>query len=96
MRKILILFLCLFGITLGFSKVKTVKVNVPSSITIQKGDTYSIDVIDTTMSKYVSMYYRDSILHITGPIDIYEPIKIRITTPDSVSIITGRNYKILR
>ena len=95
MKKILILLLCLFTLSIGQirseSPIKFVKVNVPT-----KGDNYTVCVMDSSVSKYITMRYKDSTLYINSSVELIEPIKIRIVTPDSLSITTNRNYKITR
>ena len=100
MKKILILLLCLFTLSIGQirseSPIKSIKVNVPSNIVITKGDNYTVCVMDSSVSKYITMRYKDSTLYINSSVELIEPIKIRIVTPDSLSITTNRNYKITR
>jgi hypothetical protein len=96
MRKILILLLCIFGLSFGYTQVKNVKINVPSNVIVTKGDNYTVCVIDSFISKYITMRYKDNTLYINSLIELSEPIKIRIITPDSLSITTNRNYKLLR
>lgn len=96
MRKILILLLCIFGLTICYPQVRNVRVNMPSRVSVQKSSDYTVCVLDSTISKYITMYYRDSTLYINSSIELTDPVKIRITSPDSLSITTGRNYKIVR
>jgi hypothetical protein len=96
MRKILILLLCIFGLSFGYTQVKNVKVNVPSNVIVTKGDDYTVCVMDSSISKYITMRYKDSTLYINSLVELIEPIKIRIVTPDSLSITTNRNHKITR
>ena len=96
MRKILILLLCIFGLTLCYPQVRNVKVNVPSRVLVHRGSDYTICVLDSTVSKYITMCYRDSTLYINSSVELTDPIKIRITSPDSLSITTSRNFKINR
>jgi hypothetical protein len=100
MKKILILLLCIFTLSIGQirseSPIKFIKVNVPSKISICYGKPYSINVLDSTMNKYITMSYKDSVLYITSMYEFEQPLNIRITTPDSLQIITNRNHKIIR
>ena len=96
MRKILILLLCIFGLTFSYPQVRNVKVNVPSRVVVNRDDNYSVCILDSTASKYITMYYKDSTLYINSSVELTEPIKIRITTPDSLNITAGRFYKINR
>ena len=69
MKKILILLLCIFTLSIGQIKsespIKYIKVNVPSKVSIYYGEPYSVSV-DSTMNKYVTMLYKDSILYINS------------------------------
>ena len=96
MRKILILLLCIFGLTLCYPQVRNVRVNMPSKVFVHKGDDFSVCVLDSTVSKYITMCYRDSTVYINSSVELVDPVKIRITSPDSLSITTGRNYKIVK
>ena len=100
MRKILILLLCLFTLSIGQirseSPIKFIKVNVPSKISIRYGKSYSVNVLDSTMNKYITMSYKDSVLYINSMYEFEQPLNIRITTPDSLQITTNRNHRIIR
>lgn len=100
MKKILILLLCLFTLSIGQirseSPIKFIKVNVPSRISICYGKPYSVNVLDSTMNKYVTMLYKDSVLYINSMYELEQPLKIRITAPDSLQITTNRNHRIIR
>lgn len=96
MKKVLILLLCIFSIALSYPQVKTVKVNVPSVITMQRDSVYSVNVLDPEYEKYIIMYEKDSTLFINSTVEITEPIKIRIASPNSLTITPGRNFKISR
>ena len=99
MKKILILLLCIFTLAIGQirseSPIKSIKVNVPSKVSIYYGEPYSVSV-DSTMNKYVTMLYKDSVLYINSMYEFEQPLNIRITTPDSLQITTNRNYRIIR
>lgn len=99
MKKILILLLCLFTLSIGQihseSPIKSIKVNVPSKVSIYYGKPYSVSV-DSAMNKYVTMLYKDSVLYINSMYEFEQPLNIRITTPDSLQITTNRNHKIIR
>lgn len=105
MKKLLILLLCIFSLSFGYTQVDTfkkVKVDVPSVIMIRPDTIHSIYVPDTTLSKYLNIYVYDSTLHIEYVKPYYRelmkeiPIKMRITTPDSLHITTSRDYKRIR
>lgn len=96
MKKVLILLLCIFSIALSYPQVRTVKVNVPSVITTQRDSIYSVDVLDSTYEKYIIMYEKDSTLYISSTVELPEPIRIRIASPNSLTITPGRNFKISR
>lgn len=96
MKRILILLLCIFGLTFGYTQVRTVRVNVPSKVIVTQGNDYLVSIPDTTIAKYITMSYKDSILYINSSYELTEPIEIRITTPDSLNITTGRFYRINR
>jgi hypothetical protein len=100
MKKILILLLCLFTLSIGQihseSPIKYIKVNVPSKVSICYGKPYSVNVLDSTMNKYVTMSYKDSVLYINSIYEFEQPLNIRITTPDSLQILTNRNHRIIR
>lgn len=99
MKKVLILLLCIFSIALSYPQVKTVKtvkVNVPSVITMQRDSIYSVDVLNPVYEKYIIMSEKDSTLYINSTVEITEPIKIRIASPNSLTITPGRNFKISR
>jgi hypothetical protein len=97
MKKILILLLCLFTLSIGRSEspIKFIKVNVPSKISVCYGKSYSVSV-DSTMNKYVTMSYKDSVLYINSMYEFEQPLNVRITTPDSLQITTNRNHRIIR
>lgn len=99
MKKILILLLCIFTLSIGQIKsespIKSVKVNVPSKIIIYYGKSYSVNV-DSAMNKYVTMLYKDSVLYINSKYELGQSLNIRITTPDSLQITTNRNHRIIR
>lgn len=100
MKKVLILLLCIFSLSFGYTQVdsfKTIKMNVPSYVTVKTDSIRSVYVPDTLMSKYLNIYVRDSILHVDYTKPYYhdimkEPIRMRIYTPDSVNITTTRYY----
>ena len=96
MRKILILLLCIFGLTLCYPQVRNVKISVPSKVLVKRDSNYTVCILDPTISKYITMYYRDSTLYINSLVELTDPIKIRITSPDSLSITTSRNFKIVK
>ena len=105
MKKILILLLCIFSLSFGYTQVdtfKNVKVDVPSVIIIKPDTVHSVYVPDTTISKYLNIHVCDGTLHIGYVRPYYRelmkemPIKMRITTPDSLHITTSRNYKRIR
>lgn len=100
MKKILILLLCLFMLSIGQIKsespIKSIQVNVPSKIVVCYGKPYSVNVLDSTMNKYIIMSYKDSTLYINSKYELEQPINIRITTPDSLKITTNRNHRIIR
>lgn len=100
MKKLLILLLCIFTLAISQVKpespIKTVKVNVPSKISIQYGKSYSVNLLDSSMNKFVTMYHKDSTLYINSSYELPNPLKIRITTPDSLQITTNRNHEINR
>ena len=95
MKKKLLILLFIFGLTIGYAQVRNVRINVPSNVTIVNDKDFSVQ-IDTIVSKYITMCYKDSTLYINSPYELTEPVKIRITTPDSLSITTGRFYKLIR
>lgn len=100
MKKILVLLLCIFSLTFGYTQIdsfKTIKLNVPSHVTVKTDTLREVYVPDTLMSKCLNVYVHDSILHIDYTKPYYheilkEPIKMRISTPDSVNITTTRYY----
>lgn len=104
MKKVLILLLCIFSLSFGYTQIdsfKTIKMNVPSYVTVKTDTLREVYVPDTLMSKCLNIYVRDSILHVDYTKPYYheimkEPIRMRIYTPDSVNIITSKNYKITR
>lgn len=105
MKKLLILLLCIFSLSFGYTQVDTfkkVKVDVPSVIMIRPDTIHSVYVSDTTISKYLNIYVYDGTLHIGYVKPYYRelmkniPIKMRITTPDSLHITTSRDYKRIR
>ena len=100
MKKILILLLCMFTLSIGQIKsespIKFVKVHVPRNISICYGKTYSVNVLDSPMHKYITMSYKDSVLYINSMYEFEQPLNIRITTPDSLQITTNRNHRIIR
>lgn len=99
MKKILILLLCIFTLSIGQIKsespIKSIKVNVPSKISIYYGKSYSVNV-DSAMNKYVTILYKDSVLYINSKYELGQSLNIRITTPDSLQITTNRNHRIIR
>lgn len=105
MKKLLILLLCIFSLSFGYTQVDTfkkVKVDVPSVIMIKPDTIHSVCVPDTTISKYLNIHVCDGTLHIGYVKPYYRelmkeiPIKMRITTPDSLHITTSRDYKRIR
>lgn len=100
MKKILVLLLCIFSLSFGYTQIdsfKTIKLNVPSYVTVKTDTLREVYVPDTSMFKCLNIYVRDSILHIDYTKPYYheilkEPIKMRISTPDSVNITTTRYY----
>ena len=100
MKKILVLLLCIFSLSFGYTQIdsfKTIKLNVPSHVTVKTDTLRKVYVPDTLMSKCLNVYVHDSILHIDYTKPYYheilkEPIKMRISTPDSVNITTTRYY----
>lgn len=96
MKKVLILLLCIFSIALSYPQVRTVKVNVPSVITVQRDSTYSAKVLSPMYEKYIIMHEQDSVLYINSTKELTEPIKIRIVSPNSLTIIPERNFKLFR
>lgn len=100
MKKIVILLLCIFSMSFGYTQIdsfKTIKMNVPSYVTLKTDTVREVFVPDTLMFKCLNIYVRDSILHIDYTKPYYheilkEPIKMRISTPDSVNITTTRHY----
>lgn len=105
MKKLILLLLCIFSLSLGYTQVDTfkkVKVDVPSVIYIKPDTIHSIYVPDTTLSKYLNIHVCDGTLHIGYNKPYYRelmkeiPIKMRITTPDSLHITTSREYKKIR
>jgi hypothetical protein len=105
MKKLLILLLCIFSLSFGYTQVDTfkkVKVDVPSVIMIRPDTIHSVYVPDTTISKYLNIQVCDGTLHISYVKPYYRelmkniPIKMRITTPDSLHITTSRDYKRIR
>ena len=100
MKKILVLLLCIFSLTFGYTQIdsfKTIKLNVPSYVTVKTDTLREVYVPDTLMSKCLNIYVRDSILHVDYTKPYYhevmkEPIRMRISTPDSVNITTSRHY----
>lgn len=100
MKKILVLLLCIFSLSFGYTQIdsfKTIKLNVPSHVTVKTDTLREVYVPDTLMSKCLNVYVHDSILHIDYTKPYYheilkEPIKMRISTPDSVNITTTRYY----
>ena len=105
MKKLLILLLCIFSLSFGYTQVDTfkkVKVDVPSVILIKPDSVHSVYVPDTTMAKCLNIEVCDGTLYINYAKPYYRelmkeiPIKMRITTPDSLHITTSREYKKIR
>lgn len=101
MKKIFILLLCVFSLLIGYSQsFKTVKIGVPSKIVIKSDTVQTVTLADSTYMKYLNIYVKDSVLRIgcSHYLEIFEsnPVKIRISTPDSLELITNRNFKIIR
>lgn len=101
MKKIFILLLCVFSLLIGYSQsFKTVKIGVPSKIMIKSDTVQTVTLTDSTYLKYLNIYVKDSVLHIGCPhyLEVFKstPAKIRISTPDSIELITDRNFKIIR
>lgn len=104
MKRILLILLCVFSLTFAYTQIdtfKTVKVSVPSYVVVRSDSTKSVYVPDTTMSKYLNIHVCDGTLHINYLKPYYhellkEPIKIRISTPDSINIVVPKHYIIKR
>ena len=104
MKKILLTLLCVFSLTFAYTQIdtfKTVKVDIPSHVVVRTDSIKSVYVPDTTISKYLNIHVCDGTLYINYLKQYYhellkEPIKLRISTPDSVNIITSRHYIIKR
>lgn len=101
MKKILILLLCIFSLSLGYTQVDTfkkVRVDVPSVILVKPDTIHSICIPDTTLAKCLNIHVCGGTLHINYAKPYYRelmreiPIKMRITTPDSLHITTSRDY----
>lgn len=105
MKKLILLLLCIFSLSFGYTQIDTfkkVKVDVSSVILIKPDSVHSVYIPDTTLAKCLNIHVYDSTLHI-GYIKPYYrelmkdiPIKMRITTPDSLHITTSRDYIKLR
>lgn len=102
MKKLILLLLCIFSLSFAYTQVdtfKNVKINVPSIVYIKPDTIHSVQFADTTLTKYLIVNVCDGTLHINYLKPHYHemlkqtPIKMRITTPDSLHITTGRNYK---
>jgi hypothetical protein len=105
MKKLILLLLCIFSLSFGYTQIDTfkkVKVDVPSVILIKPDSVHSVYVPDTTLAKCLNVYVYDGTLYINYLKPYYRelmkeiPIKMRITTPDSLHITTGRDYRKLR
>lgn len=105
MKKLILLLLCIFSLSFGYTQIDTfkkVKVDVPSVILIKPDSVHSVYVSDTTLAKCLNIHVCDGTLHIGYMKPYYRelmkeiPIKMRITTPDSLHITTGRDYRKLR
>ncbi len=105
MKKLILLLLCIFSLSFGYTQVdsfKTAKIDVPSIVLIKPDTVHSVQVPDTTLAKYLNIYVQDSVLYVKYLKPYYREllkenqIKMRITTPDSLHITTGREYKKIR
>ena len=75
--------------------------DIPSYLVVRTDTTTSVYIPDTTITKYLNIHVCDGTLHVNYAKPYYyellkEPIKLRISTPDSVNIITSRRYTITR
>ena len=105
MKKLILLLLCIFSLSLGYTQVDTfkkVRVDVPSVILVRSDTIHSICVPDTTLAKCLSVHICDGTLYINYSRPYYRelmkeiPIKMRITTPDSLHITTSKDYRKVR
>ena len=105
MKKLILLLLCVFSLSFGYTQIDTfkkVRVDVPSVILIKPDSVHSVYVPDTTLAKCLNVHVCDGTLYINYLRPYYRelmkeiPIKMRITTPDSLHITTSRDYRKFR